>query len=87
MTSPLPSPESQGLSSRAVLRFLDGCEEAGLQLHAFELRRYGHTLARGAWSPFRLDAPHALYSVSKSFVATAVGFAVSEGGCSAWTTR
>lgn len=80
MTSPLSSsPESQGLSSRAVSRFLDGCEEAGLQLHAFELRRYGHILAQGAWSPFRLDAPHALYSVSKSFVSTAVGFAVSEG--------
>ncbi|WP_407543625.1 serine hydrolase (plasmid) [Deinococcus radiomollis] len=80
MTASLLSrPESQGLSSRAVLRFLDGCQKAGLQLHAFELRRYGHTLAQGAWSPFRLGTPHALYSVSKSFVSTAVGFAVSEG--------
>lgn len=81
MTSPQPrtSPESQGISSHALLRFLDGCEQAGLELHAFELRRHGRTLAEGAWKPFSLEAPHALYSVSKSFVSTAVGFAVSEG--------
>ena len=81
MTSALPvsSPEAQGLPSHAITRFLDGCEQAGLQLHAFQLLRRGHILAEGAWAPFRLEAPHALYSVSKSFVSTAVGFAVSEG--------
>ncbi len=73
------SPEAQGLSSRAVTRFLDGCERAGLQMHAFQLLQRGHILAEGAWAPFRLEAPHALYSVSKSFVSTAVGFAVSDG--------
>jgi len=73
------TPESAGLPSRAVLQFLNGCEEAGLELHALELLRHGRTLVRAAWRPFRLDAPHALYSVSKSFVSTAVGFAVAEG--------
>jgi len=47
MTPPQPStgPESQGISSHALMRFLDGCEQAGLELHAFELRRHGRTLA------------------------------------------
>lgn len=36
-------------------------------------------VASGAWAPFKLDEPHALFSVSKSFTSTAVGLAVQEG--------
>jgi CubicO group peptidase (beta-lactamase class C family) len=40
--------------------------------------RHGHVIAEGWWSPYRADLPHMLYSLSKSFTSTAVGFAVAE---------
>ena len=43
------------------------------------LVRHGAVVAEGWWSPYRPDGVHLLYSLSKSFTATAVGFAVSEG--------
>jgi CubicO group peptidase (beta-lactamase class C family) len=41
--------------------------------------RHGHVVAEGWWAPYRRDAIHSLYSLSKSFTSTAVGFAVAEG--------
>ncbi len=81
MTSSLPNsgPEAQGLPARAVQNFVEAAESAGLELHSFVLLRRGHLIAQGAWAPFTLDQPHALFSVSKSFVSTAVGLAVGEG--------
>ena len=35
-------------------------------------------VAEGWWNPYRPDLKHTMYSVSKSFTATAIGFAVSE---------
>ncbi|MBN1127275.1 MAG: serine hydrolase [Sedimentisphaerales bacterium] len=40
--------------------------------------RHGKVIAEGWWSPYRPDLKHTLYSTSKSFTATAVGFAVAE---------
>jgi CubicO group peptidase (beta-lactamase class C family) len=36
-------------------------------------------VAEGWWAPYEAEAPHSLYSLSKSFTSTAVGLAVSEG--------
>ncbi len=41
--------------------------------------RHGHVVAEGWWAPYRKSARHMLYSLSKSFTSTAVGFAVTEG--------
>ncbi|WP_424952086.1 serine hydrolase domain-containing protein [Deinococcus sp.] len=81
MPSPLPesTPEAQGVSSQAILNFLKRAEAAGLELHGFRLLRRGRTLAAGAWAPYTLDLPHPLYSVSKSFVASAVGLLIGDG--------
>jgi CubicO group peptidase (beta-lactamase class C family) len=43
------------------------------------LVRGGHVIAEGWWAPYREPHPHSLFSISKSFVATAVGFAIEEG--------
>jgi CubicO group peptidase (beta-lactamase class C family) len=42
------------------------------------LLRHGKVIAEGWWNPYRPDLKHTLYSCSKSFTATAVGFAVQE---------
>ena len=41
--------------------------------------RHGRVAAQAWWAPYRPGAPHRLYSLSKSFTSTAVGFAVAEG--------
>jgi CubicO group peptidase (beta-lactamase class C family) len=43
------------------------------------LVRHGHVVAEGWWAPYAADAPHSLYSLSKSFTSTAVGLAAAEG--------
>ena len=80
------SPESQGVSSRAILRWIEACEGSytakGLNghLHGFVILRHGRTIAEGTWAPQNtLEKPHMLYSHSKSFTSTAIGFLVDDG--------
>ena len=80
MTETLPraTPESQGVPTAAVrelIRALDGFDF----LHGLVLVRHGQVIADVQWSPFRADAPQHVYSVSKSFTSSAVGFAIAEG--------
>jgi CubicO group peptidase (beta-lactamase class C family) len=72
-------PESLGVSSAAIAAFVDACEASPYELHSFVVARHGQIAARGWWAPYRVDAPHSLYSLSKSFTSTAVGFAVEAG--------
>ena len=48
-------------------------------VHSVMITRNNKVIAEGWWEPYRPEYNHILYSVSKSFVGTAVGFAVSEG--------
>lgn len=79
--APLPrsTPEAQGVSSAGVLAFIDAADKQLHSLNSFMLIRHGHVVAEGWWAPYRPDAPHSLYSLSKSFTSTAVGLAISEG--------
>jgi CubicO group peptidase (beta-lactamase class C family) len=76
---PRSSPEAQGISSSAVLEFVEAADKNIDALHSLMLVRHGHVVAEGWWSPYEADSPHALYSLSKSFTSTAVGLAVAEG--------
>jgi CubicO group peptidase (beta-lactamase class C family) len=78
---PRSTPEEQGVSSAGILAFLDGIEKSQHEFHSFMMVRNGHVFAEGWWTPYRANANHMLYSLSKSFTSTAVGFAVSEGKC------
>jgi CubicO group peptidase (beta-lactamase class C family) len=76
---PRSQPEAQGVSSQAIMAFVDEAENKIDSLHSFMLVRHGHVVAEGWWSPFEAESPHALYSLSKSFTSTAVGLAIAEG--------
>ncbi len=76
---PRSTPEDQGVSSAGILAFLAAVEKSRHEFHSFMLVRNGHVIAEGWWPPYRATANHMLYSLSKSFTSTAVGFAVSEG--------
>jgi CubicO group peptidase (beta-lactamase class C family) len=76
---PRSTPELQGISSPAVLRFVNEADKKIDSLHSFMLVRHGHVVAEGWWVPYDAKTRHELYSLSKSFTSTAVGLAVAEG--------
>jgi CubicO group peptidase (beta-lactamase class C family) len=73
------TPESQGVPSSAIQDFLTAAEKNIQSLHSLMLLRHGAVVAEGWWYPYRPQAPHVLFSLSKSFTSTAVGLAVDEG--------
>jgi len=76
---PRSAPEAHGVSSAAIGSFIDAADRDIDALHSFMLLRHGHVLAEGWWAPYHAEAPHSLYSLSKSFTSTAVGLAIDEG--------
>jgi hypothetical protein len=75
---PQSTPEAEGVSSAAIITFLDSVAKSKNELHGFVFLRHGKIIASGWWNPYQSDLKHTLYSTSKSFTATAVGFAVTE---------
>jgi CubicO group peptidase (beta-lactamase class C family) len=71
-------PEEQGVSSAAILAFLEAADAIDA-LHSVMIVRHGTVVAEGWWAPWEAGSPHELYSLSKSFTSTAVGLAVAEG--------
>lgn len=76
---PRSAPEAQGISSAAILSFIESADRDIDSLHSVMLLRHGHVVAEGWWAPYNAESPHMLYSLSKSFTSTAVGLAISEG--------
>ena len=73
------TPEEVGVSSKVIKALLDRCEEEGRHLHSLTVIRHGKIACELYKEPFAREYKHAMYSVSKSFTSTAIGFAVSEG--------
>src|ERR1039458_7716917 len=76
---PRSTPEAEGVSSAGILAFLEAARQSKHELHSFMLVRHGRVVAEGWWSPYGPEFNHTLYSLSKSFTSTAVGFAVADG--------
>jgi CubicO group peptidase (beta-lactamase class C family) len=75
---PRSSPEAEGISSEAIMKFVEAADKNTNEIHSYMLMRHGRIIAEGWWNPYRPELKHTMYSLSKSFVSTAVGFAVSE---------
>jgi CubicO group peptidase (beta-lactamase class C family) len=80
MTELLPRsrPEEQGVPSAALARLV-AAFDAIEHVHTATVVRHGHVVLEATWAPYERDAPHAMYSVSKSFTSIAVGLAIDEG--------
>ncbi|MFG0305466.1 MAG: serine hydrolase domain-containing protein [Phycisphaerales bacterium JB040] len=76
---PRAIPDTQGVSPIGILRFLDAAEERALGLHSLMIVKDGNVVTEAWWEPYRPEDRHTLYSLSKSFTATAVGLAIEEG--------
>jgi CubicO group peptidase (beta-lactamase class C family) len=76
---PRSTPEKQGISSAAILDFVEAADRQVDAMHSFMLVRHGGVVAEGWWSPYGAQIPHSMFSLSKSFTSTAVGLAIGEG--------
>ncbi len=76
---PHSTPEKQGVSAAAIDSFLTAVAKSKNEFHSMVIVRHGNVIAEGWWNPYRPDLKHTMYSLSKSFTSTAIGFAVTEG--------
>ena len=67
------------LSSEWILKYYKELENCGVENHALLIMQNGETIFEEYNYPYSADMPHTLFSVTKSVVSTAAGFAVAEG--------
>ena len=72
-------PESAGISSAKIKEFIDVLEQKQLSTHDIILMKGNDIIFEKYWAPFDKDFLHRMYSVTKSFVAVAVGFLEQDG--------
>ncbi len=73
------TPESVGIDSSVILKMTEEMSYRGINVHSLMILR-DNKVACEAWSkPLTPEMPHMAYSVSKSFLSTAYGFALDEG--------
>ncbi len=72
-------PEKLGIHSADVKSFIETFDELGLHTHSIIMARGDKIFAECYYKPFDEKFLHRMYSVSKSFVAMAVGVAITEG--------
>ena len=73
------TPEEAGVRSGGIIRFLDDMKAKRLHMHAVMILRHGKVIAEASFAPWSKDNLHMLFSLSKSFTSTAVGFAAQDG--------
>ncbi len=73
---PRGTPEAEGISSQAIVAFVEAADKNVDTFDSFMIVRHGRVIAEGWWKPNSPHQPHVLHSVSKSFTSTAVGLAI-----------
>lgn len=74
------SPEEVGISSEDILRLLDEIEkDKECEPHGIMIMRHGKICVEGCWSPYALNIPHELFSITKTYTATGAGIAITKG--------
>jgi CubicO group peptidase (beta-lactamase class C family) len=72
------TPESVGLSSKTIFDYITALDES-TEMHGLMIMRHGKVCAEGWWSPYGPGIRHGLQSLTKTYAATAVGIAYTEG--------
>jgi len=68
------------VNAAGVSAFIEAtARRLSVEPHSLMVVKSGHVVAEGWWAPYTAQQPQLVYSVSKSFTATALGFAVDEG--------
>ena len=75
---PRTAPEAQGASSAGLAAFVTALDEID-DVHTVMVLKGGSVITESSWAPYAAEMPHMMFSVSKSFTATAIGLLISEG--------
>jgi len=75
---PRSTPEAEGISSEAIQKYIEQIDPKKHELHSYMLIRHGKVISEAWWKPYAANKVHSMYSVSKSWTSTAIGFAVTE---------
>ena len=73
------TPESVGIDSGDIEWLLDRLESGYTEPHGLMIMRHGKICAEGWWNPYAPGIRHGLQSHSKTYAATAIGIAYTEG--------
>ena len=73
------TPEAVGIRSEEIERLLDELGSGYTEMHGLMIMRNGKICAEGWWSPYAPGIVHGLQSLTKTYAATAVGIAYTEG--------
>ena len=73
------SPEEIGISSDRILEYIKTLDNYKLKTHSLIFARGDKIFSECYYKPFHKDFKHRMYSISKSFVALAIGLAEQEG--------
>ena len=71
-------PEREGIPSAALAEFYRHLATIE-HLHVVSVLRHGRIVSEGVWRPYGREIPQQIFSLSKSFVSLAIGFAATEG--------
>lgn len=75
----MATPEQAGVSSKDLQKYLECLEKKGMSTHSIIMLKGDKIFYENYWKPFTPDFMHRMYSISKSMVAIAVGFAIQDG--------
>ncbi|MCH4207590.1 MAG: beta-lactamase family protein [Solobacterium sp.] len=73
------SPEAVGISSAQVNHYIDELETSGTEMHGLMIMRHGKVCTEGWWQPYGPGLRHGDQSLTKTYAATGVGIACTEG--------
>lgn len=79
LTKSLPRAEASPKVTKAVDKYLKAVQKENQDLHSLMILQHGKVITEKWMSEGEWNKPHVMNSVSKTFTATAIGFAVSEG--------
>ncbi|KAK8834647.1 hypothetical protein M9Y10_036427 [Tritrichomonas musculus] len=69
-------PSNVGVNPESILNIVNILDEC--DCHSFMILRHNKIISQGWWKPYNPNYSHSLFSLSKSFVSTAICFAVQE---------
>lgn len=75
----IATPEEVGVSSQDIIDYIDELEKSETEMHGLMIMRHGKMITQGWWAPFGPNIRHGLQSHTKTYAATAVGIAYTEG--------
>lgn len=71
--------EEKGVNPACILGFLQETAGAGMENHSLLIMHHDEVIFESYAYPYAAEIPHEMFSVTKSIVGTAVGFAIAEG--------